>query len=155
MYSHYSDPEDQEVDHHRRTFNLLVNAVVTMATVIVALAFWDWLEINTDPVPYDSVEVTSVQFTPDTLTFTANFQKLACEIDRVSVVGGILNETQVLDWVDEDGLPQDYDRGVGLQTLHMSINLDGKQWDWIEVRARHYCDGQRVSTVFHRFEGLI
>lgn len=105
-----------------------------------------------EPTPYSNVEIVWHELSDDTFSFIANFTKHDCRFERLTVVGSTQGVTDLLHWQDDDGLPEDFDRLSGQQTLRITIDTNRQAWDWIEVRTRHNCDGRFVDRIFYRFE---
>lgn len=104
-----------------------------------------------EPAPYRNVDVRSLERVGGEIHLTANFEKTGCKFQRLRIVGSVAGLRRFLAWRDLDGLPDNEDRGKGRQTLRIAINaLQG--FDWIEVRTRHDCDGEKVDRVFYRIE---
>ena len=120
---------------------------VWMALFILSFTFW-WA--SQTPTPYRSIEVVRQEWVGPEIEFVANFKKTACTFQRLRGVGSISGQTNFIAWRDLDGLPDDLDRGVGSQTLRIAFPAMAGQYDWIEIRTQHDCDGVKVDKVFHR-----
>ncbi len=105
-----------------------------------------------DPVPYRDVEILRAEARFHRLEVVANFEKTNCEFQRLVAVGGLAGQTSFLRWTDMDGIEPNHDRDNGAQTLRIAIDPQGVSYDWIEIRTRHDCDGEKVDKVFARFE---
>lgn len=103
--------------------------------------------------PYKDVEVLEESLDlKEGYILIANFEKVACAFDSLSVVGVLQGQTKVLMWEDLDDLGKAHNRAVGRQTLRIKANTEGISWDRIEVRTRHRCNDRYVSKVFHTYE---
>lgn len=114
---------------------------------LAALFAW-WATLT--PTPYRHVDVIRQERVGPDVEFIANFTKTACTFQRLRVVGSVSGQTNFIRWRDLDGLPDNEDRGVGRQTLRIAFPARDGQYDWIEVRTQHDCDGEKVDKVFHR-----
>lgn len=121
--------------------------------ILLNIGFW-YRDVLFPWQPYSNVNVTSIVRSGDTIIFRANFDKDGCRFDRLVAVGILADATTILRWTDIDGLPDNYDRELGSQSLNIQIKLRGVQYDWIELRTRHYCGEDpepvdRLFAVFH------
>lgn len=104
--------------------------------------------------PYYSVEVISLHVEDGDLHVIANFVKSECVIQRLNVIGYVGEAAVFLDYRDLDGLEFDHDRSQGFHTLRLAIDLEERNYDWIELRTRHDCQGELVDRVFARLDNL-
>ena len=102
-------------------------------------------------VPYRDVDVLASDTSDGEMLLVATFEKTDCEFQQLVAVGGFLGQTRFLDWRDGDGLGPDYDRENGRQTLRILVDDPG-DLDWIEIRTRHDCDGEKVDKIFARID---
>lgn len=101
------------------------------------------------PQPYDNVVVESVEKTDSGYIVTANFTKAGCSFRRLEVFGVNTGVPIYLEWGPLDGSPStDYDRSIGRQHLKIQISSADWNFDTIEIRTRHDCDGVAVDKVF-------
>lgn len=101
------------------------------------------------PTPYSDVELREALLTEDQqLVIHADFVKIGCVFERLSVVGIGLTGAHLLEWVDDDALGPAYDRAAGIQSLRVKISLGDFKHDRIEIRTRHDCDGELVDKLF-------
>jgi hypothetical protein len=103
-----------------------------------------------EPSPYSDVDLVAVTSDGQTLRIDANFYKTGCTFVRLTVVGFVAGATDILQWRDGHGLPPDFDRDPGSQSLSLAVALKGQRYDWVEIRTRHDCDGRSVDRVFAR-----
>jgi len=101
------------------------------------------------PDPYRNVEVKSITQADSRISLVANFEKTACTFERLNAIAGVAGETQFLYWENIDATDTG-DRSVGTQTLRIAISVLGIDYDWIEIRTRHDCDGIKADKVFYR-----
>lgn len=101
-----------------------------------------------EPSPYRNVDVVTVEERGTHIRIVANFEKTACTFRRLTVVGFVADATDILSWRDGFGLPPDFDRETGTQTLDIEVMPRHREYDWLEIRTRHDCDGQTVDRVF-------
>lgn len=109
---------------------------------------WASREYIFPPNPYNNVSVVSLERGKETLKVEANFTKLGCDFVRLDVVGIANEATAILNWEDNFSLPPDHDRAKGSQTLSITINLPDINFERVEIRTRHNCDGLKVDKVF-------
>lgn len=102
-------------------------------------------------VPYRDVNVLDISYQGDAIIFSAEFTKTSCEFNRLVIVHSSAGVPIFTSWEGLDGLARDHDRIKGTQSLNLSITLPDIPFDWIEIRTRHLCDGDRVDKVFARF----
>lgn len=101
------------------------------------------------PVPYTDVHVESLERTDAGYIVDAHFLKTDCTFVRLEAFGINTGVPLYLDWVAEDGSPaRDYDRSLGFQRLVILVKDGGKDYETIELRTRHDCDGVFVDKVF-------
>jgi hypothetical protein len=133
--------------------SLVVSKIESRITLFFSIlvllgAFW----LNLPAVPYKGVKVISIDRTAQWIDFFAAFQKTECRFAALEVIAGAFGETEFLAWRDLDGLPPDYDRAAGLQTLRIAFDFGRLSPDWIEIRTQHDCGGKKVDKVFYRIE---
>ena len=132
--------------------NVVESRLALLASVLVlGLAYW----VNLEPSPYGKVNVVRLERVEGSIELVATFRKTACQFRKLVVVGGVLGETEFVDWHDIDGRDPDIDRTVGMQTLRVGINSPQDRHDWLEVRTKHDCNGRMVDKVFHRISPVI
>lgn len=105
--------------------------------------------------PYTGVEILRADVVDGRMHLVANFHKNGdCELLRFQPTGIILGVTRRLEFTDGDGLPEDFDREEGSQTLNISIDVGdvGR----VEIRTRHLCksgdDEKTVDRIFAAFD---
>lgn len=130
-----------------RKFHLkdsLWGGFISLFVVIPTLFLSDVLK----PKPYSEVEVIEVSQEDRSVYLVANFVKNdACNFQTLSVFGEKFDRwSGPLDWRDSDK-PRG-DRIAGHQTLNIVIDTLGTEYDILEVRTRHLCDGGKVDKVF-------
>ena len=101
------------------------------------------------PTPYRNVEVQSVNHVGDQVFLVANFEKTDCTFARLTAIAGVAGETEFLHWENIDATDTG-DRSAGVQTLRIAISVLGIDYDWIEIRTRHDCNGTKADRVFYR-----
>ena len=123
-------------------WGLLLGAFFTIATQV---AFW----ALSAPSPYKGVVVESVERTEDGYIVSANFIKTQCEFRRLEVFGVNTGVPIYLKWKALDGSPAtDYDRSIGKQHMVILAITADRDYDTIEIRTRHDCNGELVDKVF-------
>lgn len=123
-------------------WGLLLGTFFTLATQV---AFW----ALSDPSPYKDVVVESVGRTDEGYIVSAHFIKNQCEFKRLEVFGSNTGVLIYLKWEALDGSPAtDYDRSIGKQQLIILAITSGSEYDTIEIRTRHDCNGELVDKVF-------
>lgn len=117
----------------------------TFFTIVTQVAFW----ALSAPSPYKNVVVESVERTDDGYIVSASFIKTQCEFKRLEVFGLNTGVPIYLKWKALDGSPAtDYDRSIGKQHMViLAITADG-DYDTLEIRTRHNCNGELVDKVF-------
>jgi hypothetical protein len=99
--------------------------------------------------PYMDVEITEVERTDGGYVVHANFIKTDCTFKRLEVFGSNTGVLVYLDWSALDGSPAtDYDRSTGKQHMIILVNTTDVDYDTLEIRTRHACDGVAVDKVF-------
>jgi hypothetical protein len=99
--------------------------------------------------PYTDVEITEVERTDDGYIVHANFIKTDCTFKRLEVFGSNTGVLVYLDWSALDGSPAtDYDRSIGKQHMIILVITADVDYDTLEIRTRHDCDGVVVDKVF-------
>lgn len=123
-------------------WGLLLGLFFTLAT---QSAFW----ALSAPVPYKDVVVTEVERTDDGYVVHASFIKTECTFKRLEVFGSNTGVPVYLRWSSLDGSPTTvYDRSIGKQHLIVLVITAGADYDTLEIRTRHDCDGQLVDKIF-------
>ena len=123
-------------------WGLLLGLFFTLAT---QSAFW----ALSAPVPYKGVVVTEVERTDDGYVVHASFIKTECTFKRLEVFGSNTGVPVYLRWSSLDGSPTTvYDRSIGKQHLIVLVITSGADYDTLEIRTRHDCDGQLVDKIF-------
>ena len=104
-----------------------------------------------DPIPY---RVTGSQWkrTGGYVNYRATFVKDDCTFDRMVVRGIYFGEVDpaLIPWEDIHG-PQG-DRLEGEQAIALRIGPMNVEYDELEVRTRHICDGRNVDRIFDRID---
>ncbi len=103
-----------------------------------------------EPKPYTNVVRKEAFIKDERLFFYWNFKKIKCDIKRFDTVVGISGVTKLVTFRDEDGLTINDTRTSGLQTLRISIELEN--YDFVEFRTKHDCDGRSVFKLFDRID---
>lgn len=126
--------------------NILWGAAFGMLFTTILQSFI-WL--TSDPSPYKDVVIESVERTDDGYIVSANFIKTQCEFKRLEVFGLNTGVPIYLKWKALDGSPAtNYDRSIGKQNMViLAITVD-RDYDALEVRTRHDCNGKLVDKVF-------
>ena len=123
-------------------WGLLLGLFFTLAT---QSAFW----ALSAPVPYKDVVVTEVERTDLGYVVHANFIKTECTFKRLEVFGSNTGVPVYLRWSSLDGSPTTvYDRSIGKQHMIILVITAGVDYDTLEIRTRHDCNGQLVDKVF-------
>jgi len=132
----------------RKEYLFLWIAFAALLGAAAQFVLSDWVK---NPVPYRNVQVQSLSFADSRISLVANFEKTACKFERLTAIAGVAGETQFLYWENIDATDTG-DRSVGTQTLRIAISVLGIDYDWIEIRTRHDCDGTKADRVFYRIE---
>lgn len=99
--------------------------------------------------PYTNVEITEVERTDEGYVVHASFIKNECTFKRLEVFGINTGRPIYLKWSPLDGSPStDYDRSIGKQHLIILVITADVDYDTLEIRTRHDCDGEVVDKVF-------
>ena len=108
-----------------------------------------FLWLTSDPSPYKDVVVESVERTEDGYVVSANFIKTQCEFKRLEVFGLNTGVPIYLKWKALDGSPAtDYDRSIGKQHMVILAITADIDYDTLEIRTRHDCNGELVDNIF-------
>lgn len=127
-------------------WGLILGLFFTLAT---QSAFW----AISAPNPYKDVVVTQVKRTEDGYIVHANFIKTECTFKRLEVFGSNTGVPVYLKWSAMDGSPStEYDRSVGKQHLIILVITSEADYDTLEIRTRHDCDGELVDKVFAKIQ---
>ena len=116
------------------------------------LLFFPWGDLL-EADPYSNVDVVSVSPEEDSVVITANFRKNECTFKKLEVFGYVFGELQIITWgnvvvgAEEDYGPN-YDRTKGDQTLRIRVKTNSVDYDKLEIRTRHDCNGKTVDKVF-------
>ena len=122
---------------------------------LLAVLAWEYVvQPQFKPVAYRNVQIVEQDRADGWLYVAINADLEACERKDFAVVGKRLGATEFLPWRGRDGVPDDYDRAAGQQTVRGKIYVGSDIFDWIEIRTQHMCDGQMVDGVFARFENV-
>lgn len=117
----------------------------TFFTIVTQAAFW----ALSAPQPYKDVVVTEVERTDEGYVVHANFIKTECTFKRLEVFGINTGVPIYLKWKSLDGSPAtDYDRSIGNQHLIILVITADADYDTLEIRTRHDCDGELVDKIF-------
>ena len=99
--------------------------------------------------PYKDVMITEVERTGEGYVVHANFIKTDCTFKRLEVFGINTGVPIYLKWSALDGSPStEYDRSIGKQHLIILVITADVDYDTLEIRTRHDCDGVVVDKVF-------
>lgn len=99
--------------------------------------------------PYTNVEITELERTDEGYVVHANFIKNECTFKRLEVFGINTGVPVFLKWSSLDGSPStEYDRSIGKQHLIILVITADVDYDTLEIRTRHDCDGVSVDKVF-------
>lgn len=99
------------------------------------------------PIPYSYVTVNEVIKNETSIEVVATFVKTdLCRFRELGAFGESLGQWTRLTWSDPEG--ERGDRFPGYQTLHVEIHTEGIDYNQVELRTRHDCDGVRVDRIF-------
>lgn len=115
---------------------VLISAVSLFSTAYLTGSF--------QPIPYGHVEIKEVRTIDDDVLFVANFVKVKCKFERLQVQGETLGVWQVIPWASDDR----GDRLAGVETLSISFRASPTEFDRIQIKTRHDCDGVKVDKIF-------
>ena len=110
----------------------------------LSLGLTAYLTGSFQPVPYGHVEIKEVRETENNVLFVANFIKVKCSFEKLQVQGETLGVWQVIQWASDDR----GDRLAGKETLSISFIASPDQFDRIQIKTRHDCDGKKVDKIF-------
>lgn len=107
-----------------------------------------WLSTTITPAPYRDVEIVSIEADAEYTYFIANFEKTNCEFRRLETVGNVSGVNEFLTWVDPTkGNGGDDDRTNGYHTITLTISGTPTDYDWIDIRTRHFCPDHKGPDV--------
>ena len=64
-----------------------------------------------------------------------------CRLETFAVVGISDGVPGYIDYIDNDGLPENYNREEGWHLVNITVDISEKVYDTVEVRTRHTCNG--------------
>lgn len=106
--------------------------------------------------PYRKVELVEAYILGDYLYTTHTFIKGSCTRKRFSVSAYQDGLGTFLTWEGLDGVPEDYNREEGVQTLRGRMNIKGLDPDEVLYRTLHDCEGDNeppyTQKVFDRIK---
>lgn len=111
---------------------------------VLSLGGTAYLTGSFQPVPYGHVEIKEVVESGDSVLFVANFVKVKCKFEKLQVQGETLGVWQVIPWVSDDR----GDRLAGKETLSVTFKASPDQFDRIQIKTRHDCNGRKVDKIF-------
>jgi hypothetical protein len=120
------------------------SAIVGVVMTILSITGTAYYTGSFQPVPYGHVEIREVRETGKNVLFVANFIKVKCTFDRLQVQGETLGVWQVIPWVSDDR----GDRLAGKETLSISFKASPSEFDRIQIKTRHDCNGRKVDKIF-------
>jgi hypothetical protein len=100
------------------------------------------------PDPYSNVSVISTERVRDNVEVLASFRKNECTFIRLETFGSRTGVLVYTNWNDLQGHGKEHDRIAGEHTLAISIRAPQGQFDSLEIRTRHDCNGVIVDKVF-------
>ena len=107
------------------------------------IGFLGWDDVSDylfGPKPYENVHIALAEIRDGKFNLVADFKTLGCKFRLMEVVSFGLGGSEVLKWVDNDGLGQNHERSQGDHTSRITATLVDDHVDKIEVRTRHLCD---------------
>jgi len=114
-------------------------------TAMLQATLW----VLSEPDPYKDVVVHNVEKVDKGYIVTASFVKTECTFKRLEVFGLNTGIPIYLKWEALDGSPStDYDRSVGSQYLVILAITADEEYEVLEIRTRHDCNGVAVDKVF-------
>ncbi len=138
-------------EHRQKWQRREIRAAFACLGLSIGFALYPALQYVLQPVPYRNVEIVGKTRAGDWLNVIATFTKTACQIERLEVVGSAVGVPEFLIWRHLGQLtPEEHDRTVGRHAFRVAIYVDARAYDWIELRTRHDCAGERVDRVFAR-----
>lgn len=133
-----------------KTWAKLVALLLLLNVAVLASNFYNFNH------PYWNVKLISAIKDGDYLYLTYTFTKGNCTRKRFSISAYQDGIGAFLTWEGLDGVPEDYDREVGSQTLRGRVHLKGLDPDEILIRTMHDCEGDDeppyTQKVFDRLE---
>jgi len=101
------------------------------------------------PTPYELVGEPVASWEPNHTDVTASFiKKEGCHLVSFSVSGVSAGQPRTLEYIDLDGVPENYDRKPGSQTLNIRVLTQGLYYESISLHTRHLCGADYVNKVF-------
>lgn len=104
--------------------------------------------------PYKDLIVHYAEWDSDSVQVIASFNKNgSCELTKFAVIAYYLGVPKQVKYVDNDGIPENYDRVSGDHSLNITVYIDSLV-DTVEIRTRHLCgeDKEVVDKVFTRLD---
>lgn len=121
-------------------FGFIVSAVVILAVYGIPT-----------PKPYTDVDLLSYEVVGGKADIQVVFTKNKCVYIDLVVVGDYLGEPEYLLWETVGNQPEG-DRIKGKQKLHLSVDLNGQEFDYIDIRTRHQCANKFVDKTLIRID---
>lgn len=69
------------------------------------------------------------------------FKNGACKLSTFAVVGISNGVPKYIDYKDNDGVPENFDREEGWHLVNITIDISEELYDTVELRTRHTCNG--------------
>jgi hypothetical protein len=100
-----------------------------------------------EPQPYTDVTLLRADHEGDTLHVVAGYTRAddSCEYVNAVAIGIAFGEATALEWTPYRGPNVTEVREPGRQKLDWDIRVNGGVFDTVEIRTRHFCDGERVD----------
>jgi hypothetical protein len=106
-----------------------------------------------EPIPYRVLkETVTWEKTNSGVIYRAQFLKDACRYDRLIVRGVYFDQVdpRPIPWRSIAG--DQGDREAGQQGLEIAIGPLAQEYEALEIRTRHICDGKPVDRLFDRID---
>ena len=69
------------------------------------------------------------------------FKNGDCKLSTFAVVGISNGVARYIDYKDNDGVPENFDREEGWQLVNITVDISEMVYDTVELRTRHTCNG--------------
>lgn len=121
-------------------FAMLISITAFVYTIGNNRGWWE-------PIPYKNVTLVEAFREEDGLHLIAVYDKTPakCTLERLVVFGYLLREVQPLDFIPVRDGNVSQQRTEGKQRMELVIDEKATQYDEIEVRTRHNCEGLIVD----------
>ena len=130
-------------------FRVPILASYLLTGVVSALAFSPYANVLYKHDPYSLVTENLVSWEDYHVDFSYDFLKNeGCSLVTFNVSGSSAGVEKPLDYIDLDGIPEDFDRQPGEHTLNIRVLTEGVYYEAISLLTRHLCGDTYINKRF-------